>query len=122
MARPRKHDADRLSAPLNLWLSAKDRAYIDRAAQKAGLSRSEYARKLLTDRTRRVGRSMKADSELRTLLEQLTNHLDRIGNNFNQGIKAAHSAGFSVDHLEMMHETYESVVLLLVDKGLLHDR
>lgn len=86
MARPAKQPAERRTVSLSCRVTPLERLGIDRAAAQAGLSPSEYVRRLaLTGRVTVQGR--------RTLDPALFDQVRRIGVNLNQLTRLAHREG-----------------------------
>ena len=80
--RPKKAAADRRTGQIRIRVTPREKARIEREAQEAGLSASDYLRRRALDRPVEA----RVDADARALLR-------RLGVNLNQLVRVAHRAG-----------------------------
>lgn len=108
MARPKKQPAERRTVSLSCRVTPVERLRIDTAATHAGLSTSEYVRRLALS-----GRVIL--KEQRSLDHAAFDQLRRIGVNLNQLTRLAHKTGKLPPELRQAATAVERVVLRALD-------
>lgn len=108
MARPRKDPAEQRTETLGIRLTPAERLQLDQAASAAGLTPSEYARRLALQ-----GRV--AIRQSRALDPAVFEELRRIGVNLNQLARVANSSGQVPAGLAAACEAVERVLVRELD-------
>jgi hypothetical protein len=108
MARPRKGRDDQLSEMLRCRMRPAEYLRIRRAAHRADMSLSDYARHMLLSGTAQVAPSKTYDPEV-------YDQLRRIGINLNQAVHKLHATGRIPPELARASAIVESFILGMID-------
>ena len=110
---------NRLSKWLHIRLKEEDYNKINRKFSKSTCRKlSEYARRVLLDKTITVNQRNQSLDDFMTEMIKLRNELNRLGNNFNQSVKKLHTLNQLQEFKSwlILNETNQKILLGKVDE------